>query len=84
HISDTHEEEDASAPFLASLNRGFDSSESDDNDTFNNNLYIEQKTLIDAYNHEDNEEDNYQLNDINNDTITVECTLLQQPNSWKL
>jgi hypothetical protein len=84
HRSDSSEEEDTSTPFLVAPHRSFDSSESDDDDAFDNNLYIEQKTLIDAYNHEDNEQDNSQLNDINNDTITVERTLLQEPNSWPI
>ena len=82
HISDKIEE-DASKPILEPPDRDFDLSESDD-DTFDNNLYIEQKTLIDAYNREDDEQDNSQLNDINDDAITVGGTLSEEPNSWSI
>jgi hypothetical protein len=83
HRSDSSEEEDVNTPYLASPHRGFDSSESDD-DTFDNNLYIEQKILVNDNNREDNEQDDSQLTDINNDTITVQRTLLQQPKSWPI
>jgi hypothetical protein len=83
HISDKIKE-DAGKPFLAPPERDFDSSESDDDDTFDNNLYIKQKTLIDAYNREDDEQNNSQLNDINDDPIAVEGTLSEEPNSWPI
>ena len=82
--SDSSEENDLCTPFLVPFNRTHNSDLFDEDDAFDNGLYEEQKGLIDAYNREDNAEDDSQLNDINNDEITVKQTLLEQSNSWPI
>ena len=69
--SDSSEENDLCTPFLVPFNRTHNSNLFDEDNAFDNDLYEEQKGLIDAYNREDNAEDDSQLNDINNDEITV-------------
>jgi hypothetical protein len=61
-----------------------DLNESDDDDAFDNNLYIQQKAIIDACNRENDEQDNSQLNSINDNAITVEDTLFGKPDSWAI
>jgi hypothetical protein len=61
--------------------QSFNSSESED-ETFDNNLHLEQQKLIDVYNREDNEEQNLELNDLNIGATATEINLSQSPHSW--
>ena len=69
--SDSSEENNLCIPFFVPFNRNHNSNLFDEDDAFDNDLYEEQKGLLDAYNREDNAEDDSQLNDTNNDEMTV-------------
>jgi hypothetical protein len=77
------EQEHFNIPSSTPHQQSFNSSESED-ETFDNNLHLEQQKLIDVYNREDNEEKNLEFNDLNIGANATEINLSQSPHSWTI